>query len=205
MIWAAQAVMEAVRALVCADGCVKHAAILAHTGLTNRQVANGCAKLELHGYLVRQKYADDIVKPGCYRLTKLGEAALAQGTKLTSGPKGPHVNRQLQTGTMRERAWNIFRIRGKASVPELVDQLLDAGSDDLIVKRAHNNLQKYLINLKRAGYLVEMRREAPTSLTSNGAKRYLLVRSTGPLAPAVQAKMNKVFDQNENKHYDIER
>jgi hypothetical protein len=82
---------------------------------------------------------------------------------------------------------------------------MDAGCDTQSVKRAHNNLQKYFQQLMRAGYLSEMRREAPQSLTSNGAKRFLLVRDTGPLPPIQQGRLGKVFDQNEGKSYDVVR
>ena len=87
--WTSQIVMDAVKALMCPRGCVKHDAIVKHTGLKGRQVADACAKLVEHKYLEREVYADCSVKPGCYRLTKLGLAALEEGARLTSGPKGP--------------------------------------------------------------------------------------------------------------------
>jgi hypothetical protein len=71
------------------------------------------------------------------------------------------------------------------------------------VKGAKSNLQKYLQHLKRAGYLAEVKRAAPTSLTSNGEKRYLLIRNTGPLAPILKITKAQVFDQNQQVHYDI--
>lgn len=205
MTWTSQTVMDAVKALVCPKGCVKHAAIVKHTGMTNKQVTDACIKLVEHGYMERETYADCTVKPGCFRLTKLGLAALEEGAKLTSGPKGPTGKPKIRLGGLRDRAWRALRIRRKASAPELVSVLMDAGSDDMAIKRAQNNLQKYLAMLTRAGYLSEMRREAPQSLTSNGAKRFLLVRDTGPLPPIPQVTLGKVFDQNEGKQYDIAR
>lgn len=204
-IWIGQTVMEAVRKLVCPRGCVKHAAIVKHTGLTSKQVANACAKLVEHGYLKRETYSDDSVKPGCYHLTTLGQVALEEGARLTSGPKGPTGKPKTRANGLRDRAWRVLRIRRKASVPELVGLLLDADKGDMAVQRAQNNLNKYLLQLARAGYLVEMRREAPQSPTSNGAKRFLLVRDTGSLPPIPQPKIGKVFDQNEGKQYDVER
>jgi len=204
MTWTSQAVMEAVKALVCPKGCVKHAAIVKHTGLKARQVADACAKLVSHGYLERQLYADDTVKPGCYRLTALGQAALEEGAKLISGPKAPTGKPKVVVNSLRDRAWRVLRIRRKASVPELLGVLLDAGTEEGDIRRAQNNLQKYLRFLCRAGYLSEMRhREAPQSSTSNGAKRYLLLRDTGPLPPVPQVASGTVFDQNEGKQYDI--
>lgn len=205
MAWTSQPIMAAVKALACPKGCLKLAAIAKHTGLTNRQVADACGKLVEHGYLARQVYADDTVKPGCYTITALGLAALDQGAQLTSGPKGPTGKPNSKQGTLRERAWRCLRIRRKASVPELVGLLLDAGATATEIKAAENNLQHYLRPLTRAGYVVEMRREAPQSLTSNGAKRYLLVRDTGPLPPLHQASKHTVYDQNEGATYDAKR
>lgn len=204
MAWTSQTVMAAVKELACPRGCVKHADIVAHTKLTGRQVAAACALLERHGYLERQHYSDDTVKPGCYVLTALGRAAL-EGAKLTSGPKKPTGAHRPHADSLRDRAWRSLRIRKKASVPELVGLLLDAGADPTDQVRAQSNLQKYLRALTRAGYLQEMRREAPTSPTSNGAKRYLLVRDTGPLPPAAKLKQHTVYDPNEQKTYDIQR
>lgn len=204
-VWTSQTVMAAVKALVCPKGCVKHAAIVKHTGLTAKQVVNACAKLVEHGFLKREAYADNSVKPGCYHITALGLAALDEGTRLASGPKGPTGKPKPRPDGLRDRAWRLLRIRRKASVPELVGLLLDADGDDDAVVRAQNNLSKYLRQLVFAGYLIEMRREAPQSPTSNGAKRFLLVRDTGPLPPIPQPQFKKVFDQNEGKQYDVKR
>lgn len=204
MAWTSQTVMAAIKALACPQGCVKHADIVAHTQLTGRQVASACALLEKHGYLARQKYSDDSVKPGCYTLTALGQGAL-DGAQLTSGPKGPTGKSRARVDSLRDRAWRLLRIRRKGSAPELVGSLLDAGSDAAAFQRAQNNLHKYLRELLRAGYLAEMRREAPKSPTSNGAKRYLLARDTGPLPPIPQPLIKRVYDQNEKKHYATEQ
>jgi hypothetical protein len=205
MIWISQIVMDAVKTLACPRGCVKHDAIVKHTKLTGRQVATACTKLVEHQYMTREVYANDTVKPGCYKLTELGKAALEEGIKLTSGPKGPTGKPKVISDTVRDRAWRVLRMRRKTSAPELIGLLLDAGCDDATVTRTKNNLNKYLRYLHLAGYLIEMRREAPQSPTSNGAKRFLLTRNTGPLAPIPQPKQKKVFDQNEEKQYDAKR
>ena len=202
MIWTSQAVMDAVKALVCPRGCVKHDAIVAHTKLTGRQVAAACTKLVEHGYMERENYINDAVKPGCYKLTALGRAALDEGARFTSGPKGPTGKPKAFPNSLRDRAWRVLRIRRKASATELASLLLDAGTNSDAVKRAQNNLNKYLRQLELAGYLAQMRREAPQSPTSNGAKRFFLVRDTGPLPPIPQPTQEAVFDQNEGKQYD---
>ena len=202
--WTSQAVMEAVKALVKPNGCVNHKFIVRHTKLTGRQVADACTKLVTHGYLVRENYLCGDVKPGCYQLTALGRAAMEEGARVTSGPKGP-TGIKPRTDTVRDRAWRVLRIRRKGSAPELLGLLMDADGDEKTVKRAQNNLNKYLRVLEQSGYLALMRREAPQSPTSNGAKRFLLVRDTGPLPPIPQLALHKVFDQNERKQYDITR
>lgn len=204
MTWTSQTVMQAVKDLVCPQGCVKLPAIVKHTQLTNRQVADACRKLVEHGYLARQLYSDNAVKPGCYKLTKLGQVALDEGARLTSGPKGPTGKPKVRADSLRDRAWRTLRIRRKASVPELAGLLLNAGATQAEIQRAQNNLQHYMRALKRAGYVSEMRRERPESRTSNGAKRYLLVRDTGLRAPVPQAGA-KVYDPNEEKQYDAPR
>lgn len=199
--WVSQAVMASVKELACPKGCVKHDAIVRHTKLKPRQVASACALLVQHGYLLRQEYSDNTVKPGCYTITALGRTALDEGAKLTSGPKGGNQKARPRPDGLRDRAWRLLRIRRKASVPDLVGVLIDAGSGDAVIKRAQNNLAKYFRQLMRAGYLTEMRREAPESPTSNGAKRFLLTRDTGELSPIPQTGKKQVWDQNEEKSY----
>ncbi|MBC7857983.1 MAG: hypothetical protein H7Z39_04225 [Burkholderiaceae bacterium] len=205
-IWTAQKVLGVIQVLMSPAPryFVKHGAIMARADLSGRQVAAACTKLVEHGYLKRETYASGKVKPGCYLVTKLGLIAMEDGTTLSSGPQGPTGKPKIRANSLRERAWRVLRIRRKASVPELAGLLLDAGTADVEVERAHNNLSKYLRHLVHAGYLTEMRREAPQSLTSNGAKRFLLVRDTGPLPPVPQPALKKVFDQNEGKQYGIE-
>ncbi len=201
--WTSQTVMDAIKVGLTQSDClcVKHAAIVKATGLTGRQVADACAKLEKHGYLQRELYSDDTVKPGCYKLTELGLRAL-DAARLTSGPKQAHGKPRACPDSLRDRAWRTLRIRMKASVPELVGLLLDANVDGDAFTRAQNNLHKYIRALLQAGYLTEMRRESPTSPTSNGVKRYMLTRDTGPLPPLSSPK--RVYDQNEKKHYDYQ-
>lgn len=204
MIWTSQKIMAAIAQQQTDNGSeVLHANLVKLTGLTGKQVATACALLEKNGYLTRKRYADDSVKPGHYLLTSQGKNALADGTSLTSGPKSPHGKSRRKAGTLRERAWNLLRIKRQVSVPELIATLLDADSPVARVKSATNNLQKYFQQLKMAGYLAELRRDQPTSRTSNGAKRYLLIRNSGPLPPVTKENMRKVFDQNQQVHYDI--
>lgn len=187
---------------------ILHSDLVNACELTTKQVCTACTTLEKHGYLLRQKYADGSVKPGHYQLTELGVNAIAGGMKsmrLTSGPKAPHGTPRSNAGTLRERVWRLLRIKDGAtamSVTDLLSTLIDADGN-VNINGAKNNVQKYLQQLKRAGYLAEVRRAAPTSLTSNGEKRYLLIRNTGPLAPILKVSKSLVFDQNQQVNYDI--
>lgn len=96
------------------------------------------------------------------------------------------------------RTWNLLRIRPKTSLQELIDTLLDADQSTAEKTSARGTLQKYLRALQQAGYLVDLQRTAK-------GKRFALIRNTGPFAPIVQARHHKVYDQNEKKHYDIQK
>ncbi len=124
--------------------------------------------------------------------------------KLTSGPRGPWAingRHKVVTGTIRDRVWRMLRIRRKVSVPEVIGLLSDASDSADAYDRMKSNVQKYLRALNRAGYLVPMRKEPGTALTSNGHNRYMLVRDTGPVAPIMRAR--EVFDPNEGRSYEL--
>lgn len=200
ILWTQQAVMAALHKLVDATDLVSLADVAREAGLDRTQVANACDKLVAHGYLARQLYADGKVKPGRYTLTHDGRIALEAGAKLKSGPKGPHGKPRNTAGSLRDKVWRLLRIRQKASVPEIVGLLCDGDAPVMQIKGVTNNVQKYLRALRLTGYLADMRREAGDKPGSNGHKRYLLVRDTGPTAPTRRAH-NRVYDHNEGREY----
>lgn len=153
--------------------------------LTNRQVADAAACLHRRGYLERMAI-------GCYQLTEVGIVAGQAGETITSGPKGPHAGARSVRNTLRERAWRAMRIRKRFTVADLV---ADAGT----AKDANptGNLQRYLQFLRAAGYVKDLpRRSSGTALTSNGFKRWMLIRDTGPRAPSVRSKKHAIHDFN---------
>ncbi|MFY3986093.1 hypothetical protein ACOTJH_29165 [Achromobacter xylosoxidans] len=193
-------VLQAVGQVVCPSGLVRSIAIARHTGLENRQISDACAKLESNGLLTHKKYADGTIKPGCYLLTAAGRAALEAGVTIKSGPKGAHGKPRRTDGSLREKVWRLLRIRRKVSVPEAVALLCDGEATAQDIENVTNNVQKYLRALRLTGYLADMRREAGQAPSSNGFKRYLLVRDTGPQAPTRRAH-NRVYDHNEGREY----
>lgn len=109
------------------------------------------------------------------------------------GPKGPHGKPHVRQGSLRQVAWRAMQIKGKFSLGDLVRNALP---EDSTAKDPRNNLGRYVKALCDVGVLVEMkRRAAPTSLTSNGEKRWLLVRDLGRKAPAMRAQ-GVVYDPN---------
>lgn len=200
IVWTQQAVMTALHKLVDATDQVCLEAITQESGLQSKQVINACDKLIAHGYLTRQLYADGRPKPGRYLLTAEGRIALEAGANLKSGPRRAHGKPRDTSGSLREKVWRLLRIRQKLSVPEALGVLCDGHASAKQIERTGENVQKYLRALRATGYLVDMRREPGAKATSNGFKRYLLVRDTGPLAPTRRSK-DRVYDLNEDREY----
>ncbi len=108
-------------------------------------------------------------------------------------PKTPRPLPRLVQGTLRQVAWRAMQIKGKFSLGDLVRNALPEGCT---AKDPRNNLGRYVKALCVVGVLVEMkRRAAPTSQTSNGEKRWLLVRDLGRKAPIMRG-LGVVYDPN---------
>lgn len=109
------------------------------------------------------------------------------------GPKGPHGKPHVVQGTLRQKAWRAMQIKGKFTLADLVRNAL---AEDGAAKDPRNNLGRYVKALCRVGVLAEMKRRAtPTSPTSNGEKRWMLVRDLGRQAPVVRS-LTEVYDPN---------
>ncbi|EFO32468.1 conserved hypothetical protein [Roseibium sp. TrichSKD4] len=160
------------------DGCVD---------LTRRQISDGAGSLIMRGLLER-------VEVGCYRLTPNGQQAAMEGRIISSGPYRPDRGRcrAAQPNTLRQRAWNAMRMSGAFTIGDLV---MAAACG--VEKDPEGNLRRYLKALVNAGYLVELPvRAASSKLTSNGFKRFRLVRDTGPVAPVWRHRSKGLFDHN---------
>lgn len=109
------------------------------------------------------------------------------------GPKHPHGLPHVVHGTLRQKAWRAMQIKGKFTLSDLVRNAL---AEDSTARDPRNNLGRYVKALTKAGVLVEMpRRAAPASPTSNGEKRWMLMRDLGRMAPV--ARMHGgVYDPN---------
>ncbi len=196
--WTSQAVLDALKEIE--GDVVVLAELVTATGLTARQTADACTTLVAHEILKRVCYANGNVKPGQFEISEAGRLAIANGVTLTSGPREAHGKPRVTSGTTRERIWRLLRIRKRLSVPETVALLSDAGDD---TTRLTATVQKYLRVLRRAGYLADMRREPGTALTSNGFKRYILVRDSGPAAPTLRRGRNSMYDPNDGVEHEL--
>lgn len=128
-----------------------------------------------------------------YQATADGRKFAAAGKEIEPGPRGPHTG-PFKEGreTLRARVWSTLRTFQKATIPELLESWLSADDDE---KAAADNVAKYLKALVRAGVVVEMKvRSKGFAPTSNGFKRFMLMRDLGPKAP--QISRGWVFDQN---------
>jgi len=147
--------------------------------------------------LCRRGYAISLA--GVYVSTPDGLIFAASGDEIKSGPAGFERQKpRVIDGTIRTKAWRAMRIKGKFSLEDLGRSVLDGSEEG---KEPLHNIRKYVVGLQKAGYLLEMKRRARGSApTSNGSKRWMLVRNTGPLAPVIR-KGSQVWDQNEERNY----
>lgn len=154
--------------------------------LNRRQISNGAAMLIKRDYL-------DRVEAGCYRLTSSGQEAAAKGEKITSGPirTDTCIARTPQRNSLRQRAWTAMRMSGTFTIGDIV---IVAARGDL---DPESNVQRYLQMLRAGGYVAEMPvRQRGTHLTSNGFKRFRLIKDTGPIAPVWKSKLRSLWDHN---------
>ncbi len=165
------------------------ATIASAIGKTRADVVQGVQCLKRRGLAEGRS-------PGTYAATDAGRAFLADGLTVASGQAATRPRRQ--TRGLRQRAWWVIRARRTVSVPDLLQTLAD-GTE----KNAGANLSRYLGALVRSGFMVELPRLPGSSPTSNGYKRYMLVRNNGRHAPVVRQRQGMVFDPNSGKAFPL--
>lgn len=164
------------------------AEMAAALGQPNRKVVYAMDKLRIQGFV-------DRVKTGRYQLTQNGLDARAAGKRVTSGPNGPLTGQKRpRRKTLKAKVWKALRVRGKATIDELIQVIGDCG-----LKDPRGSAQRYLYTLARAGYVCTLKnRRAGTAPTSPGYKVYVLLpgMSTGPTPPMYSQKHGAVIDFN---------
>ncbi|MGD9863055.1 MAG: hypothetical protein AB7S99_07575 [Pseudodonghicola sp.] len=153
--------------------------------LTRRQVSDAASCLLRRNYLMRMAV-------GCYQLTDAGITAAVSGEVIKSGPTRPHFGVKKVRNTLQERAWRSMRMRRRFTIMDIVE---DAATEE--DGKPADTIGRYLRALRDAGYVRELPRRAEGSaITSNGFKRWMLSRDTGPKAPSVRSKVKAIHDFN---------
>lgn len=151
-------------------------------GRDKRGVVKAVQQVKRRGLVV-------IVAPGCYEPTAEGIAWVAEGKEIKAGQG---ARPRTATRGLRQRAWWVIRARKTVTIPELLSTLVESGE-----KGASSNLSSYVGPLVKAGFLKVLAHRAPgRALTSNGHRRYQLIRNNGRLAPVVRQTDRVVFDPN---------
>lgn len=88
---------------------------------------------------------------GVHELTDKGRAWTEAGLEIHGGPR-PGNAKSRTTRTLRAKAWRYLRIRGKASLDDILMTIAD-GTE----ATAEQNIRRYLNALVRAGILVRTR------------------------------------------------
>lgn len=191
MVWTGELILTALNHAKPRD-CFTVPRLREATGLTAKQVENALNKLRKHGLVSLDRMG--------LHLTDAGRAAAENGTH-HSGPRGRQPGARGRADGLRARAWRAMRVRRKFSIADLLMLAADGTERD-----PESNLLKYIKALTRAGILIELkRRDAPASLTSNGAKRWWLTAENdpGPLPPTVRWQRNQVYDPNKEALHDM--
>lgn len=170
-------------------GCLTTLEIGEATGIERRRVADACCRLITRGWIARRER-------GCFELTTTGREALAAGETITSGPRGTLTQaepRRPQRETGRDRIWRAIRISRKVSLADI----------ETLTGVSHANAARMVWALERAGYLAPLRPEPGTAPTSNGFRRWLLIRDSGPAAPVYRSALGVVHDRNTGEDYAV--
>lgn len=156
-------------------------------GLSAKSICQAVGNLIKHGYVTRSA-------TGIYRLTEKGKSLKRNGLPLVINP-GPQKGYKWPDepkDNFRSRAWKAIRIKQKFTVNDIL-MLAKNGSE----KQAQNQLHIYIRALCKAGILIELKsREPGYSLTSNGFKRFALVKDPGRLAPIFRRREKEVYNPN---------
>lgn len=124
---------------------------------------------------------------GVHELTDKGRAWAEAGLEINGGPR-PGNAQSRTAGTLRAKAWRYLRIKGKASLDDIL--LIVADGDEA---GAEKNLRRYLNALHRAGMLVRTR--SGWLLPSD--------KNTGIEAPSWNTKTRTVTDVNTGETWRI--
>lgn len=165
--------------------CMTVDQIAEHFGIRRPQAYAAAACLLRRDYLIKMAV-------GCFQLSDAGLEAAISGKVIKSGPKGKTGAIPRQKDTFRQRAWTSMRFNGRFTISQIVRAA--ARADDA---NARENARKYISQLCQAGFVKELPKRAPgTAISSNGFKRFMLVRNSGRLAPVWRQEFRTMHDFN---------
>ena len=124
---------------------------------------------------------------GVHQLTDKGRTWAEAGLEINGGPR-PGNAKSRTAGTLRAKAWRYLRIKGKASLDDILMIVAD-GTE----ATAEHNLRRYLNALTRVGILAKTR--SGWVLPSG--------RNTGIEAPSWNTKTRMVMDLNTGEAWRI--
>ncbi len=167
------------------------------TTLNHREASQATCRLIRRHFMVRGE-------KGCYRITVLGKNAVKDGTVSKSGPQSGLTQskpRQRKKETLRDRLWRAMRVMyasgNKFTIPDLISL---AGKGD--ERNPEDNTRKYIRALVQGGFVSEMPlKERGDSITSNGFKRFRVVKDTGRLAPVLRQAKEETYDPNTEESF----
>lgn len=127
---------------------------------------------------------------GCFTATKLGLDLLAEHGFVPRGAPANVKAPTRRTGTVRQRAWNVMRIKSPFTLKS-VTALAVTDAD-----RSTMGLPEWFLALERAGYLRRDLHREHDGRGGHGLVRYRLIRNTGMLAPVHSTKYACIRDPN---------
>ncbi len=181
---------EAVRDAILPDACLTIDQLDVTLELPRRDIVKAAGALISRGLIER-------VERGCFRLTEAGQKSQAEAEVLTSGPNAPLTCKKTRKkSTLRLRMWRAMAVQKKFTIGDLISAAAKGEE-----KNARNNAQRYLRALTVVGYLRELPREPGVKMTSNGFKRYAVLRHTGPKAPKLNP--GNIYDPNTGETHEL--
>lgn len=150
--------------------------------LTHEQRVHASSRLCALRFLQHSVVIIDGQRHDVYTVTAEGLAAMqaaVAGHVRKSGPKGSRAPNPTNPEALATRLWHLVRLRKVIEVDTAAETLCDAGDDDYA--RVRSTVARTLRRWELAGALTagaKRVRRAGDSATSNGAKRYALVRDS---------------------------
>jgi hypothetical protein len=145
---------------------------------SHKQVSTALLALKKRGHV---EAAGDV-----YSITQAGFDYYVHGVK------AKRRSRLNTSRTLRHKAWIAMRRKRMFTLSEITMLASAQG-----LKKDKHNISSFITQLTRAGYLTQIGIEAGVKLTSNGFKRWQLIKDTGELPPFKRG--NTMVDRNQGQ------